>query len=251
VFANNPVLGGWRGRSVLRPAYRSWYIKDKLNVIVMQMFEKWGNGIPIGRLPHNATKEQKEEMDKMLKDIHASPTAFIRLINPPPQAGGEKAIDVTTLQGPARTLPHTIEYIRMYDEGIVRSILAMHLMLGGRANSSRSLGSVFIDSFLQALMAWAQVVTDEVNMSIIKPMVIMNDGNTLDRDMPHLGIRNIHGTALRQLAFLAQSGAISCEESVDEFIRLTLGIEESQGLPFDQRGRPDETNKPSKENNAD
>ena len=217
-WVNQQVLGGWRGISLLRPAYKPYFLKDLFQRVSGIMHERWGAGIPMAHIDMlNPTEAVIAKVDKMMENLHANPRGYIRT---------EGKVEVSTLEGPARTLPDTLAYIRDCGEEIIRAMLCIHLILGGgRSAGSRALGTVFVDAFLQAIQSWVALVLDEINISLIRRTVDDNWGVRPLRNYPVLKARNLHNTALRQLAFLAQSHTFDIGQSVNDFITETLGME--------------------------
>ena len=75
----------WRGTSVLHSAYRSWFIKEKMEIILAIAHERWGAGIPVLELPELAENQTLSEQEETvlykaavtaLKALHAGEQSY-------------------------------------------------------------------------------------------------------------------------------------------------------------------------------
>jgi hypothetical protein len=74
----------WEGSSMLRPAYKPWFLKDKLERIDVMKNERLAMGVPVCYPPDGASVEQLKEMEEILGGIRAAEQGFI--IAPGPHA---------------------------------------------------------------------------------------------------------------------------------------------------------------------
>lgn len=129
--------GNWVGRSMYRPMYRNYLVKDRLLRVDAIKHERNGVGMPIIEAPEGATKADIIELDKMAQEYKVGE-----------RGGGALPYGAKlTLQGTIGTLPDTIGSIRFQNEEMARSMLMMFMQLGQTETGSRALGKTFIDWF--------------------------------------------------------------------------------------------------------
>jgi len=62
----------YQGVSVLRPAYKHWFIKQNLEKFDAIKHQKQGVGVPVIYLPKNATTEDKDAALTIVKNFKAN-----------------------------------------------------------------------------------------------------------------------------------------------------------------------------------
>lgn len=129
--------GNWVGRSIYRPMYRNWLVKDRLLRVDAIKHERNGVGMPVIEAPEGATKPQIQMLDKMAQEFKAG------------ERGGGAVPFGTKLRlvGTEGSLPDTIASIRFHNEEMARSMLMMFMQLGQTESGSRALGQTFLDWF--------------------------------------------------------------------------------------------------------
>jgi hypothetical protein len=237
VFTNEREGDNWEGFSVLRPAYKPWFIKDQLEKINAIKHDRHGVGVPVGGVPANVKPGSQEWIDTVnaLEALYAQEQSY--LIQPEGYtfsvlgSGGDQAgTDV---------LPS----IKYYDECIARSMLAMFLNLGTSQTGSRALGSSFIDVFLQSLQAMAGYIADVLNRFLIKEWVGYNWG---DADLPTLVAGRIEPIDIPGLAQAVASKLITVDIELENVLRSQLALPEKEEETIDEQATPG-----SDEGNAD
>lgn len=171
--------GNWIGRSLLRPAYKPWLLKDRALRVQAQTLERNGLGIPVyeagpepdleGLTPQQISSMVAEEMTKGAQLAQAyrsgdNSGAAIR--------NGSKL----TLTGVQGVLPDADKPIRYYDEQMAAVVLANFLSLSGDKTGSYALGQTFADFFVQSLQTVALDVADISTMHIVEDLVDINFG---------------------------------------------------------------------------
>ena len=233
----------WRGTSVLHSAYRSWFIKEKMEIINAIAHERWGAGIPVLELPELKENQTLSEVEETvlyqaavvaLKALHAGEQSYA--VMPP----GYK-LYVLDRKG---TVLDALAFIKELKDDIKTAPLALHLRLGGNDSSgSKALGVAFVDSFLHAVEAWANVICDAFSHDMIRPIVDINWGKQLR--YPKMAVTNIYKTVVQDIAYLIQSGVI---KSTPELVRF---IFEQYGIKLDnpEEAMPDSVTKNNNSNN--
>jgi len=129
--------GNWVGRSMYRPMYRNWLVKDRLLRVDAIKHERNGVGMPIIEAPPGATRADIQDLDNMAQEYKVG------------ERGGGAVPYQTRLRlvGTEGSIPDTIGSIRFHNEEMARSMLMMFMQLGQTETGSRALGQSFIDWF--------------------------------------------------------------------------------------------------------
>jgi hypothetical protein len=129
--------GNWVGRSIFRPMYRNWIVKDRLLRVDAIKHERNGVGMPVIEAPE----------------------------------GGGGAVPFGTklrLVGTEGSLPDTIASIRFHNEEMARSMLMMFMQLGQTESGSRALGQTFLDWFSLQQEMIADWIADTATEHIVE-----------------------------------------------------------------------------------
>lgn len=162
----------WLGRSLLRPCYRHWLLKDRLIRVDAMKNERFGMGIPTATAPIGATRETVQQMASMARSARADAMAGAGM------AAGSKF----SIEGINGTLPDILKSINYHDEQMARSFLAMFLGLGQATHGSRALGESFVDFFKMSVDATAGWYKAATNHHVIEDIVDYNFG--IDESAP-------------------------------------------------------------------
>jgi hypothetical protein len=214
VFTTDREGDNWEGMSILRPAYKAWFIKDQLEKTNAIMHDRWGVGIPTFDVPAPVTRNSEEWNAgvEALEDVHAGEKAFQMV-----PFGWKFGI----MGGKDGQGTDVLESIKYYDEAIAKAMLAMHINLGTTSSGSRALGASFIDAFLMATQAWADYIAEVIDRFCLREIV---DLNWKVENYPHLKVRRIPGLNLDAIGFLAQSGIITRDSDLENSLRDVLRI---------------------------
>lgn len=204
----------WTGRSVLRPLYGNWLIKQRLMRVDATKHERNGMGVPIA-------KATQESVGKRALAIAAKMATRLRVGQ---NAGGALPygmdIDLKGVQG---NLPDTLASIKYHDEAMARALLMMFIQLGQTETGSRALGESFVDFFALALEAIAEWYAKTMTKHVFRKWVIWNVGR--DSSTPKLtfvpGPREL---ATADLKNLIDSGAITVDPELEAWIRGKHGM---------------------------
>lgn len=218
VFSTEKEGDNWEGSSILRSAYKAWYIKDTLEKINSIMHERFGAGIPRATTPRNVTKGTPEwnAVRETLEDIHAGEKSFV--IQPEGYVfdviGGEKGKGTDVLGS-----------IKYYDEAIAKAMLAMHINLGTAKSGSYALGQSFLDAFLMATQAWADYIAEVINRFLVREIV---DYNWKVSAYPTFKCKRIQSLAFEAIGYLVQSGALKWTQALENDLRGMLRMPKLQ-----------------------
>ena len=134
----------WSGTSILRQAYRPWYVRDALIRLDAQAAERNGMGVPVITY---TSPEQKAEAERIGRQFRAGAAAYAALSK-------DMTLELKGVSGGTHDVLGSIKY---HGEQIGKSVLAMFLDLGHDAGA-RALGDTFQDAFLDSLQAVADQI---------------------------------------------------------------------------------------------
>ncbi len=206
--------GNWLGRSILRPAYKNWLLKDRLLRVQAQTIERNGMGIPL-------YKGQEEASQADL----AAGMAMAQAWRSGQAAGTAVPFGADlTLVGVSGTLPDADPVVRYHDEQIGRAVLAHFLNLGTQTGSW-ALGTTFADFFTLSLQTLAQQIADTATCHIVEDLVDINFGP--GEPAPKIVFDEIgsrQAATAQALAALFASGAVIPDENLEEMLRQQYGL---------------------------
>ena len=215
----------WIGRSMLRPAYKYWLLKDQLLRTQQQTIIRNGMGIPVhtaAKLPDDSPmsldaaqewmQQQIDEGLKIAEGFRSGENAGASLPN-----GATLA-----LKGVEGRLPDALPVIRYYDEQVARAALAHFLNLGTQTGSW-ALGTTFSDFFSLSLQALSDSIDDTLNAHVIEDMVDVNFGPS--EPAPRIVSDRI-GAALTAEALknLVDAGVITPDDPLENYTRAAYGL---------------------------
>lgn len=204
--------GNWLGKSLLRPAYKHWLIKDRLLRVQAQTIERNGMGIPVYEAAQNET-----DLSKGLAMAKA-------------WRSGESAGSATPhgaklrLAGVEGALPDANPAIRYHDEQIARAVLAHFLNLGTQTGSW-ALGTTFADFFTLSLQTLAQQVADTATQHIVEDLVDLNFGES--EPAPRVVFDEIgsrQAATAQAIKMLADAGILLPDRALEEAARQQFGL---------------------------
>lgn len=168
------------GRSILRNAYRPWFLRKNIENIEAIGLERDLAGLPIVWVPQAILLQQTSE------DIAAynSYVSLVKNIRRDEQEGilmpleydecGNKIYDITLLTSGGKRDFETTQIINRYDQRITMSVLAEFLMLGQSSVGSYALSKNKSDMFSLAIEAILDAVEDVINRQAIPQLFKLN-----------------------------------------------------------------------------
>lgn len=219
VFVNEMEGENWWGTSLLRAAYKHWFIKSNLERIDSVAHERQGLGIPFVTLSDSASEADVSKAKNILKNLRASDRGY--LIEYP-----ELSVEFKDMKSSTTRDPH--KSISYHNREIVLSVLAQFLDLGSGGGGSRALSEDHTNLFLQSLEAIANSIKDIVNKFAIKELVDLNFDNV--EVYPELNYTGISRVDVEKLSTayqrFSQSGGLKATKGDDQYIRGILGLPE-------------------------
>lgn len=229
VFVNEREGANWLGQSLLRQAYKSWLLKDRLLRIEAMVAERNGLGVPVyegAPLPDAIAKDpakaeqwltdQRDEGLKLAKEFRAGEASGAYIPN------GAKL----TLTGVAGKLPDLNTPIRRHDEQIARAMLANFLTLGGDdSTGSYALGDTFVDFFTGSLNALMKQIGDVTQQHVVEDIVDMNWGP--DEPAPLIVPAQLgkdERLTAEGIRALVECGAFTADDELETYLRARYGL---------------------------
>ena len=180
----------WTGKSMLRPLYRNYLVKDRILRVGAINIERAG-GVPYVEAPEGTSADQIRELDYLARRFRVGEAAGAALPH------GAQLKFAAAAGGDA-----SVNYIKLQNEEMARSMLQMFQTLGQSSSGSggsHSLGSDLIDYFSMAQETVAQWFCDIFNEHMIEDDVEWNEGSdeeyapllkfsTADADEPTAGL---------------------------------------------------------------
>lgn len=216
IFTRKKEGANWTGKSVLRTAYRDWFLKDhKLRFQAIQA-ERHATGIPTMELPPGKDDPKNiDRAEKILMDVRTHERAFVVVPH------GYKFSIVGMSEG---RLLDLIPQLHYHDYQIAVSVLAAHLTLV--SGGSNALSTDHSSFFLLAEKAIADHVIDVHNRYLIPQWVRFNYGHV--ERLPKLRVGRIETRDLEKLwnalATAAGQMLITPDDSLEDAMRKAIGL---------------------------
>lgn len=211
VYTHDREAADWTGTSILRTAYRPWYVRDQLIRLDAQAAERNGMGVPVVTFQDEA---QRTEAERLAYGFRSGA-----------RAGAAIPSTMTLeLKGVSGGTHDTLGSIKYHGEQIGKSVLAMFLDLGHDAGA-RALGDTFQDAFLDSLQAAADALAETATEHIVRDLVEANLGP--DEPYPVIRAGDLRANAritVDALKSLADAGIITPDQRLEDHVRTEYGL---------------------------
>ena len=206
------------GVSLLRTAYKHWFMKEKSYKLQLLASERNGVGLPVARhtIDIDIKTAEKTEITNTLKGLRANEKAH--LIEP---YGWEFRFESPNSQFDFEP------QILHHDREITKSVLAQFLELGvtkGALSQSES----DQDLFLKAVMAGVGSILSKINKELVKEIVMMNFDGV--ENFPKIDVAGIERDDVEKLSnaisSLASSGFLTADNETEIFLRKKMKLPE-------------------------
>lgn len=234
----------WEGVSLLRRAYKHWYIKDGVERVDAVAYEREALGIPVYYPPPGLDDDTIETMDSALEAMRAGETSFIRM---PGMKAGAGAPDGTghllELLGFDRTGSGRDPYplLGYHTNKIAAAVIADFMKLGHGDTGARATAQVQADPFLTSIERLTGLIEDEWHAQVTLPFVAYNFKGA--KNAPKLKMSIVDQTSLTQLADfvlkLVQVGAIMPDQGLENFLRSRADLPSADSEAVKDRGEKD------------
>lgn len=214
----------WVGTSLLRHAYKSWMLKDRLERIDAIGQERKAVGVPVVYPPEQADDQVRGEVEQVLANLHTNEVGYI--IAPGPHAQDLKDMpgaqgwrfDVITFDSSSSSgIQESLKYHR---EGIASSFLGDFMQLGHHAVGARATAEVQEDPFLTAVDALSSMIIPPLDR-LVERIVELNWASATGAPTFTLSLHD--STSLSELqtfvSGLVASGAMQVDPELEDFLR--------------------------------
>ena len=211
IFSNEKEGDNWRGVSILRSAYKPWFMKENYEKIDAIGFERERVGLPVFKMPANPDPDDSTKADELGQNIRANEKAYLKL-----PSGWE--FEIIFANGNAKNAD---DAIKRFNRDILSNVLAHFLDLGSGSSGSRALSTDQSDAFYRSLQATADYIASVFNEFLIKQLVDFNfDGVT---EYPKLGATGIEKVNIESftnaLQRLSMAGLITPDDDLEDHVR--------------------------------
>jgi len=216
VFIWRRELGNPYGVSVLRAAYKHWFLKDLAYKLQAIALERWAVGIPVGKVPAGTSEQDKQTFLQMLEAMRGHERAAMVL----PE---DYSVELIGAEAGQRANQAFVEAIQHHDTMIVKSVLAQFLNLGTGDVGSWALSRDHSQLFLMGLNSVAQWFADHINRYAIPQLCRLNFGEDFT-DFPELTFADLRLVLQREvlaeaISKLVQAGILTPDRSLQEWVR--------------------------------
>lgn len=203
----------YEGTSVLRAAYKHWYMKDTLYQVDAIKHEKQGLGILKIKTPSTAKEDDKATAREIAREQRANEEAYIEEL---------EGFSFDFMDMKAKTTTDIMPSVQHHDRQILKSVLAQFLDIGSSDSSgSYAASNDQADIFIMALESVAKLIADRINQTVIPNILELNGLG--DRPTPKLAFDRIGRESIQvfseALNKLFTSGAITPDPEVEQYIR--------------------------------
>jgi hypothetical protein len=227
LFRVKPRKGNPEGISMLRGAYRSWYLKKNIEDIEAIGVERDLAGIPIMRVPENVllgsdadAVNARDYYKQVITNIHRNQDEGIILPSTlyPPEDGGPGLMYDIQLLGPSSQRQFmTGDIINRYNKMIAMTVLADFLMLGQDQTGSYALAETRNDIFSLSITSILDSIAETINSYAVPRLARLNadiNPETLPK-LTHGDIASSAGLDIANAISLLARGGVTIPDTVD------------------------------------
>ena len=234
LYTNEKEGDNFEGRSILRTAYKHWFLKNMLYKLDGIKHER-GAGILVIGLPEGSSDEDKTDAENMGKNFKVNEQAYI--IKP----SKEWEVEMLTAGIESQSGP-LMESVRHHDRMILQNILAQFLDLGSGKTGSFSLSKDQSSFFTLALRAIAEQIEEVVNDQIIKQLIDFNWGKQeMYPVFRFQQVGDVDYTEMSEvLERLMNAGLVKKDPELMSWVTKTFGLPERTPEDFEDEEDDDE-----------
>ena len=217
VFTNDMEGSNFEGISILRGAYKHWWIKDELYKIDAIGHDRFASGVPYATEPQQPNPADRTRAETALANLHSREKSW--LIKP---YGWEMGI--LEKSGSNDSVMKSITH---HNEEMAKSILAQFINLGTGQSGSFALGASFEELFLMSLNAISSDICETLNNTVIKELAEYNY-NIKDDNYPILKCSKIMLNVkefIMGLKEAAGGGLLKVDLDIENHVRELYGLQ--------------------------
>lgn len=213
VYVHGRKGSNWRGRSLLKAAYKPWLMNNRGERIEMIVAERQGAPLVVYTDSQEGDAVSLERGRRIAMSVRAGREAGVSL----PYGATLKQ------QGVEGQLPDLDKTIQRNNQAIARAVLAHFLTLGNQTGSW-ALGSSFQDFFTLAIQSIGDEVARIGSRHVVRDIV---DWNWPGERAPRLVFDEIgsrQDSIVSAIATLVGAGVLKADEDLEQFTRTALGL---------------------------
>jgi hypothetical protein len=241
-YVNEREGSNFFGRSILRPSFAPWLIKDQVLRVHGTSIRRFGMGLPYAECPPSYTPAQIAEVQRMVAGMKATE-----------HMGAALPAGVTLkLAGLTGNVPDAVAFINYLDRQMTRSTLTSLLDMATAERGARSLGETIMDLMVYAQTAVAEAHAETATKQLVVPLVDANWGE--DEPAPQVSVEDvgadIQATA-QDINWLLGSGALTHDPELEGYLRGRYSIPDIDPAYLPQPGAAADTTTPVSGGQAD
>lgn len=173
VFTHDKWGDEFSGISLLRAAYKPWWLKQMIERTMGLSYERYGVGVPVAYIPSDREQDTKliDEIETMLTNLRAGDQNF--LIFPGSKATHTRPGYDFEIISPGSTFPSFVEALEYLRGEIAGAMLARFKELGMSQTGARATASIQSEVWYNLLHAIARYIEDQFQLAI-KRLIDMN-----------------------------------------------------------------------------
>lgn len=219
VFTNEKEGDDLTGQSVLRPAWKHFYIKDNLYKISAISCERYGVGIPVIKRPQEGGASEKDLAENMGRNLRANEQSYITLPSP------DWEVSILTPSGNPQQ-GQIEQLIQHHDRQILAAGLAAFLNLGAGSTGSFALSADQSSFFLSHIEDKARYYEEQITKQVFERLTQINFGKR--EKYPYLKFPTLGDVDLSAYAgtikTLIDAGLVKTSPKVTQFIHKTFNL---------------------------
>lgn len=226
VFTLRRAGDNYMGRSVLRAAYKPWYLKDVVEKTMVVAIERHGVGLPTVYLSQEDgdDKEFAGQVENILANLRSGEYGYVVWPRPKAQGGlGDKGMTFEIVTPPGGLPTNLVDAAEYFRGDIKAAMLTRFSELGHASVGARSVGEVQTEVWKHALEALGALVCGVLKQRFEK---VVRD-NLPGARCPDVKPGELSAKSLQEFATsvgtLASSGAMEMDKSAREWVRETMG----------------------------
>ena len=222
LFRTEPAGNNPEGRSILRNAYRAWYMKKTIEEIEGIGVERDLAGLPVLTPPENFKVDGD---DTETKNALAWAKKLVASIRRDEQDGVLCPFgwDLKLLGSPGQRQFDTTTIINRYNKEIAVTVLAQFIMLGMERTGSYALAKEQTDMFYLCLEGWADAIGSTFNRHAVPILFGLNGISSDMRPLPYVVHTNIHKYSLQDLSTyvstLAKQDCLIIDDDLKDYLK--------------------------------
>jgi hypothetical protein len=226
IYVNEKEGDDWRGVSILRSAWKSYFTKAELENMEAIAFERTA-GLPVVYPPDEATPDQLEAVEEAVKAMRQGENVYLIMPGPKQQPqrsgaaqGPQWLVEDLAVDASAGVAGEYSTAISRYDTAMARNVMASFMQLGMQEVGARATADVQQDPYYQALEAHVGYIEDVFTESVLRPLI---DWNYSVERYPRLVASKIQAKNVQvvaeSIAALVKVGAVQPDEPLQDFLR--------------------------------